>query len=74
MRTRDLVRARSDRGASAIPVRDLGAKGMSDGLETDRAGRVYGGDLENNAIVRREPDGTYRTLIRDERLVWPDTL
>ncbi|MCZ9338209.1 gluconolaconase, partial [Streptomyces sp. TRM76130] len=21
-----------------------------------------------------EPDGTYRTLIRDERLVWPDTL
>ncbi|MFF9488199.1 L-dopachrome tautomerase-related protein [Streptomyces sp. NPDC014676] len=74
VRTRDLVRARSDRGVSAIPVRDLGAKGMSDGLETDRAGRVYGGDLENNAIVRRELDGTYRTLIRDERLVWPDTL
>jgi sugar lactone lactonase YvrE len=47
---------------------------MSDGLETDRAGRVYAGDMERNAIVRRDHDGTFRTLIRDDRLIWADTL
>ncbi|GHH88354.1 gluconolaconase [Streptomyces sulfonofaciens] len=63
------------RRASDQPrVHDLGAKGMSDGLETDEAGRVYGGDIERNAIVRRDHDGVYRTVVQDDRLVWPDTL
>ncbi|MGC0379705.1 L-dopachrome tautomerase-related protein [Streptomyces sp. SAI-229] len=73
VRTKDLVRARGKGAWTDIPVRDLGTKGMSDGLETDRVGRVYAGDLERNAIVRRDLDGTYRTLVRDDRLVWPDT-
>ncbi|MEU6346538.1 L-dopachrome tautomerase-related protein [Streptomyces sp. NPDC046977] len=58
----------------AKTVRDLGRKGMSDGLEADAAGRVYGGDIERNALVVRDPDGQYRTLVRDHRLIWPDTL
>ncbi|MGV9355419.1 L-dopachrome tautomerase-related protein [Streptomyces misionensis] len=69
VRTRDLTRSHERH----IKVRDLGVKGMSDGLETDRAGRVYAGDIERNAIVRRDVDGTYHTLARDERLIWPDT-
>ncbi|MGW4597159.1 L-dopachrome tautomerase-related protein [Streptomyces sp. NPDC004457] len=69
VRTRDLTRPRK----TAIAVHDLGVKGMSDGLETDRAGRVYAGDIERKAIVRRDTDGTYHTLVRDERLSWPDT-
>jgi sugar lactone lactonase YvrE len=58
----------------ASTIRNLGEKGMSDGLETDRAGRVYGGDLEHNSLVRLDRDGRYRTVIHDDRLVWPDTL
>ncbi|MEU2336149.1 L-dopachrome tautomerase-related protein [Streptomyces sp. NPDC013172] len=69
VRTRDLTRSHEGK----VRVRDLGVKGMSDGLETDRAGRLYAGDIERNAIVRRDTDGTYRTLVRDDRLVWPDT-
>ncbi|MFQ6147085.1 L-dopachrome tautomerase-related protein [Streptomyces seoulensis] len=69
VRTRDLTRSRE----THVRVHDLGVKGMSDGLETDRAGRVYAGDIERNAIVRRDTDGTYHTLVRDDRLIWPDT-
>ncbi|MGW2773652.1 L-dopachrome tautomerase-related protein [Streptomyces olivaceoviridis] len=69
VRTRDLIRLRK----TAIQVHDLGVKGMSDGLETDRAGRVYAGDIERKAIVRRDTDGSYHTLVQDERLSWPDT-
>ncbi|MFJ5220890.1 L-dopachrome tautomerase-related protein [Streptomyces sp. NPDC088354] len=58
----------------AKTVRDLGTKGMSDGLETDNAGRVYGGDIEHNALVFRDTDGRFRTLVHDNRLIWPDTL
>lgn len=74
VRTRDLVECREGRGRSEPLVRDLGIKGMSDGLEMDRAGRVYGGDIEHNAIVRRDQDGVYRTVVQDDRLIWPDTL
>lgn len=69
VRTRDLTRLRE----TGIEVHDLGVKGMSDGLETDRAGRVYAGDIERKAIVRRDTDGSYHTLVQDERLSWPDT-
>ncbi|WP_438685845.1 L-dopachrome tautomerase-related protein [Segniliparus sp.] len=55
-------------------LRDEGLKGVSDGLETDSLGRVYGGDLEHNSIVRRDQDGVWRALVHDDRMVWPDTL
>ncbi|MDX3852788.1 L-dopachrome tautomerase-related protein [Streptomyces sp. AK02-01A] len=58
----------------ASTIRNLGTKGMSDGLETDSAGRVYGGDIERNSLVRRETDGQFRVLVHDDRLIWPDTL
>ncbi|MFC9285121.1 L-dopachrome tautomerase-related protein [Streptomyces sp. NPDC057052] len=74
VRTVDLIRPGSGAMTSSVPVHDLGVKGMSDGLETDEAGRVYGGDLEDNAIVRRGTDGSFHTLVRDDRLVWADTL
>ncbi|QXE38365.1 gluconolaconase [Streptomyces sp. GMY02] len=74
VRTSDLIACREGRNRSEPPVRDLGTKGMSDGLEMDRAGRVYGGDIEHNAIVRRDLDGVFRTVVQDDRLIWPDTL
>lgn len=58
----------------AATVEDLGDKGMSDGMESDREGRIYFGDLENNSIRRRLPDGRYQLIAHDARILWPDTL
>lgn len=58
----------------AATVEDLGFKPMADGLESDDKGRLYGGDLEHNALWRRSPDGTYQTLAQGSDLIWIDTL
>lgn len=58
----------------AQAVRDLGEKGASDGLETDAAGNLYATDYEHNAIRRREPDGSWKTIAQGPELLWPDTL
>ena len=55
-------------------VKDLGEKGVSDGMSEDTAGRIYTTNHELNAIFRRLPDGDYQTVVRDPRLIWPDTL
>lgn len=55
-------------------VVDLGEKGASDGLEADAGGSVYAGDYEHNAIRQMLPDGTWRTVVQDSKILWPDTL
>ena len=49
-------------------------KPVSDGLSTDRDGRIYLTDPEHDALSVLEPDGTLRTLVTDPRLRWPDGL
>ena len=49
-------------------------KPASDGLESDAEGRVYATAYELGAIVRRTADGVWEPLVRDGRLLWPDTL
>jgi sugar lactone lactonase YvrE len=67
-------RSLDDAGVAAT-VRDEGDKGcVSDGLETDDAGRLYVTDGEHDAIHRRLPDGTWETVVHDPRLLWPDTM
>ena len=68
---------RNGRAAESLvenSVIDHGEKGMSDGLESDAQGRVYVTLPEQNAIARRLPNGLYQTVVRDPRLLWPDTL
>ena len=56
-------------------VKDEGDKGgASDGLESDAEGRVYVTNYEHNAIMHRNPDGQWETIVHDPRLLWPDTL
>jgi sugar lactone lactonase YvrE len=55
-------------------VGDLGEKGASDGLEADDKGRVYAGDYERNNIRQRQPDGEWKTIAHDPRILWPDTM
>lgn len=49
-------------------------KPAADGLESDAQGRIYSTAYEENAVVRRRPDGVYETLLFDPRVLWPDTL
>ncbi|MBX3204286.1 MAG: SMP-30/gluconolactonase/LRE family protein [Labilithrix sp.] len=58
----------------AKTVEDLGEKGASNGLESDEQGRIYVSSYEHNAIMRRDADGTFETLVHDPRVLWPDTL
>jgi sugar lactone lactonase YvrE len=41
---------------------------------SDDQGRIYATNYEQNAVLRRLPDGTFETLVHDPRLLWPDTL
>ena len=67
-------RARSD-AAVAETVVDEGDKATgSDGLETDDKGNLYLTGYEQNAVLRRAPNGTLETIAHDARLLWPDTL
>ena len=45
---------------------------MSDGITTDDAGRIYLSDLEHSAITLLTPQGELQTLVRDQKLRWPD--
>ena len=68
---------RNGKAAEALvenSVIDHGEKGMSDGLEADAQGRVYVTLPEQNAIARRLTNSLYQTVVRDPRLLWPDTL
>ena len=53
-------------------VEQFALKTMSDGITTDVAGNIYLSDPDDSAIVRLEPDGTLRTLLKDRTLRWPD--
>jgi len=64
-----------DDDAVAATVVDEGDKGSAgDGLETDDAGNLYATAGEQNAVLRRRPDGTIETVLHDPRLLWPDTM
>ncbi|WP_459803006.1 L-dopachrome tautomerase-related protein [Herbidospora sp. RD11066] len=58
----------------AATVADLGDKGASDGLESDAEGAVYATAYEHSAVVRRDPDGHWSTILHAPALLWPDTL
>ncbi|PPG51339.1 gluconolaconase [Rathayibacter sp. AY2B3] len=67
-------RSAPDEDVAATVVDEGDKGGGADGLETDASGRFYATSYENNAIVRRRPDGTMETIVHDERLLWPDTM
>lgn len=48
-----------------------GQKGISDGLETDTNGFIYGGSQEDNLIIFFNPaNGTVVVFARDPRMSW----
>jgi sugar lactone lactonase YvrE len=70
-----LVDKALDDARVAATIVDEGEKGGGgDGMESDTHNCVYTTNYEHNAILRRQPDGLYETLVHDPRLLWPDTL
>jgi sugar lactone lactonase YvrE len=66
---------------SGIPAEDIagmveeyGPKPNSDGLFKDAAGNIFITDPEHSAILVLDKDKKLRTLVKDERLRWPDGL
>ncbi|MBV1831296.1 SMP-30/gluconolactonase/LRE family protein [Komagataeibacter melomenusus] len=56
----------------ATAIRDLGEKGVADGLASDAQGRIYTTNFEHDAIFRRNTDGTFDTMVHDPRVLSPD--
>jgi sugar lactone lactonase YvrE len=53
---------------------DHGEKPASDGLEADAEGRIYVTAYEHDAVVRRDADGAFRTIVSSPEILWPDSL
>lgn len=53
-------------------VRYEGDRPACDGLAEDEDGNIYFSAYEQTSLVKRTSDGRYETLVRDERLGWPD--
>jgi sugar lactone lactonase YvrE len=51
-----------------------GERPACDGLAEDTAGNIYFGSFEQLGLVKRKPDGSFETLVNDDRLGWPDGL
>jgi sugar lactone lactonase YvrE len=74
VRTADLDDESLSRQELESRVERYAEKTMSDGIAIDSEGTVYLTDPEHSAIVALDPDRTLHTLVRDERLRWPDGL
>ncbi|WP_218033507.1 SMP-30/gluconolactonase/LRE family protein [Adhaeribacter aerolatus] len=62
-----------DDKALAEQVENLGKTTAPDGMIFDRLGNLYLGDLENNAIMCRLPEGELKTFVQGPQIKWPDT-
>ena len=54
-------------------VVDLGHFNVTDGMEFDKYGNLYMGDMEKNAIIKLSPNLEKTVLMTDARLLWPDS-
>lgn len=54
-------------------VEYLGKFTTTDGMAFDKHGNLYLGDLEQHRIMKISPDLKMTELIKDERLIWPDS-
>ena len=70
----DLANATLPDTQLAARVERVAEKPLSDGLSIDNDGNVYGTDVEHGAIFRIDTAGELETMLRTERIRWPDAL
>lgn len=54
-------------------VEDLGKFTVTDGMIFDKKGNLYFGDMQNYSLLRISPDLQMTTIVKDDRLIWPDS-
>ena len=54
-------------------VEDLGHFVTTDGMIFDKKGNLYLGDLQKSSIVQISKDLKMKTVLQDDRLIWPDS-
>lgn len=54
-------------------VQSLGDVCTSDGIISDLKGNIYLGDIPYREIVKYKTDGTTEIVLKDSRLLWPDS-
>ena len=57
----------------ARQVENLGKTPATDGMIMDQQNNLYLTAIEDNSLVRRTPAGQLETLVKSNRLQWPDT-
>jgi sugar lactone lactonase YvrE len=57
----------------AAAVEKLPEAPACDGMEIDSKNNLYLTGFENGEILRRTPDGKTETVVKEDRLQWPDT-
>jgi sugar lactone lactonase YvrE len=57
----------------AAHVEFMGHYTTTDGMIFDKKGNLYFGDLENYRIIRIKPNGSVEQVVKDKRLIWPDS-
>jgi len=62
----------ADDAKLAQNIRDEGEKGTADGLCFDRFNQLYTTNYEHDCILRRDPQGNFKMMVRDPRILSPD--
>ncbi len=70
--TKDLNDERLDSDTLGAKVEIWGRKTLSDGITMDVDDGIYLSDMEHSAILVLRPDHRLVTLLKDDRLRWPD--
>ena len=63
----------AQRGGFGQGGRRFGHVSITDGMEFDKKGNLYFGDMEHNTILRITADPKKTVLVEDSRLLWPDS-
>jgi sugar lactone lactonase YvrE len=71
---RALDDAAVDEATLTAAVERLAHTGGADGMRMDDAGRLYITAIEQDAVLRYQPDGAPQTVVQDSRLRWPDSM
>lgn len=71
--TSDLQDTTLDPNVLSARVENLGTYNTSDGMVLDASGNLYMGDIEQQAIVKLDPNLKLTTVVKDSRLIWPDS-
>lgn len=56
-----------------LKIEELPRTGALDGLVADKKGNIFLSSIEDNSIKYYSPSGKIMTLIKDERIAWPDS-